>query len=918
MPQVSSLRFQEGGNLTVSIKPAAAVEAGAQWNVDGSGWLASGATVSYLVAGSHTVSFNTITGWVTPASQQVTITDGWSATATGVYEPAGTLTVTITPPGAVSAGAQWSIDGGNTWNASGVTLTKPVGPYAVTFSTVTGWITPASQQVTINYNQNTPVTGIYVQQGYLTVTITPEGAVSAGAAWSIDSGNTWNTSGATLPNLNLGACTITFKPITDWNTPASQQISIASGQNTASGTYVRQTGSLAVTLTPSSAQWSIDGGNTWNASGATVGNIPTGSCTITFGSVTGWITPSPQQVTISYNQTATPTVNYVQLGSLTVTIGPQGAVSAGAWSIDGGNTWNASGATLPNLNLGSCTVTFKPITDWNTPASQQISIASGQNTASGTYVRQTGSLAVTLTPSSAQWSIDGGNTWNASGATVGNILTGSCAITFGSVTGWITPSPQQVTISYNQTATPTVNYVQLGSLTVTIGPQGAVSAGAWSIDGGNTWNASGAALPNLNLGSCTITFKPITDWNTPASQQISIASGQNTASGTYVRQTGSLAVTLTPSSAQWSIDGGNTWNASGATVGNIPTGSCTITFGSVTGWITPSPQQVTINYNQTATPTVNYVQLGSLTVTIGPQGAVSAGAWSIDGGNTWNASGATLPNLNLGSCTITFKPITDWNTPASQQISIASGQNTASGTYVQQTGSLSVTLTPSSAQWSIDGGKTWNASGATVSSIPVGSYTMTFSNVTGWITPSPQQVTINYNQTATPTVNYVQLGSLTVTIGPQGAVSAGAWSIDGGNTWNASGATLPNLNLGSCTITFKPITDWNTPASQQISIASGQNTASGTYVRQTGSLAVTLTPSSAQWSIDGGNTWNASGATVGNIPTGSCTITFGSVTGWITPSPQQVTISYNQTATPTVNYVQLGSLTVTIGPQGAV
>jgi hypothetical protein len=60
--------------LQVTIFPATALPAGAQWEVDGSGqWQNSGATVNSLSAGNHTVSYSTIPGWTAPAPQTVLV-----------------------------------------------------------------------------------------------------------------------------------------------------------------------------------------------------------------------------------------------------------------------------------------------------------------------------------------------------------------------------------------------------------------------------------------------------------------------------------------------------------------------------------------------------------------------------------------------------------------------------------------------------------------------------------------------------------------------------------------------------------------------------------------------------------------------------------------------------------------------------
>ena len=78
------------GSLQVTLEPAGAVSAGAEWQVDSGATQKSGATLTNLTAGSHTVSFTTIAGWNTPANQTVTIANGATTQAGGVYTQAVT------------------------------------------------------------------------------------------------------------------------------------------------------------------------------------------------------------------------------------------------------------------------------------------------------------------------------------------------------------------------------------------------------------------------------------------------------------------------------------------------------------------------------------------------------------------------------------------------------------------------------------------------------------------------------------------------------------------------------------------------------------------------------------------------------------------------------------------------------------
>ncbi len=80
----AELSADETGSLTVTISPATAVSAGAQWQIDGGEWQNSGATVSDLSAGNYTVSFSSVSGWAAPAEQTVIISEQ-AETLTGTY-----------------------------------------------------------------------------------------------------------------------------------------------------------------------------------------------------------------------------------------------------------------------------------------------------------------------------------------------------------------------------------------------------------------------------------------------------------------------------------------------------------------------------------------------------------------------------------------------------------------------------------------------------------------------------------------------------------------------------------------------------------------------------------------------------------------------------------------------------------------
>ncbi len=92
------------GSLTVTINPEAARTAGAQWQVDGGTWHASGDTVSDLSIGQHIVSFRQgIEAWFAPDSKTVTIENGQTVSVSGLYELVASRTADINGDDAINA-----------------------------------------------------------------------------------------------------------------------------------------------------------------------------------------------------------------------------------------------------------------------------------------------------------------------------------------------------------------------------------------------------------------------------------------------------------------------------------------------------------------------------------------------------------------------------------------------------------------------------------------------------------------------------------------------------------------------------------------------------------------------------------------------------------------------------------------------
>ena len=209
------------------MSPSAAVSAGAQWRVDGGSWHNDGYTQTGLSIGSHTVEFNALTGWSKPGNKTVTLNYNQTTNASGTYtQQTGSLKVSMSPSAAVSAGAQWRVDGGS-WHNDGYTQTGlSIGSHTVEFKSLTGWSKPGNKTVTINDNQTTNASGTYTQQtGSLKVSMSPSAAVSAGAQWRVDGGS-WHNDGYTQTGLSIGSHTVEFKSLTGWSKPGNKTVTL--------------------------------------------------------------------------------------------------------------------------------------------------------------------------------------------------------------------------------------------------------------------------------------------------------------------------------------------------------------------------------------------------------------------------------------------------------------------------------------------------------------------------------------------------------------------------------------------------------------------------------------------------------------------------------------------------------------------
>jgi len=137
--------------------------------VDGESWGMAPQTRD-VPLGEHSVRFGAIADYSKPAGRSVAVLDdNLERRVVGVYsELSGTLEIDTAP-----FDGEIFVDG-ESWGVAPQHNKLPIGEYTVRFGDVTGYVTPAEQQVLVTQGEITTVVGSYLQAvGTLSIETTP-------------------------------------------------------------------------------------------------------------------------------------------------------------------------------------------------------------------------------------------------------------------------------------------------------------------------------------------------------------------------------------------------------------------------------------------------------------------------------------------------------------------------------------------------------------------------------------------------------------------------------------------------------------------------------------------------------------------------------------------------------------------------
>ena len=342
------------------------------------------------------------------------------------------------------------------------------------------------------------------------------------------------------------------------------------------------------------------------------------------------------------------------------TLSPAEAVTAGAqWRIDDGS-WNASDATV-TTTVGTHTISFKDVTGYTTPASQTITLASGETKiGTASYTMSDGKYTLTVVK----------GTINGTSATTAQFSAGeevTIAATLPANQGLKIWTPSKDVEFVGSILAPTTT-IKMPAYDVTITASFIAKSSMQAVAVRSTTNAGDDTAKEPSSATATADKGKFTFTRTSSSGSLTVyfdIRGTAANGADYKNIQSSVTFASGKTSVECEIeplfDGIDEGDETVEVVLIPATPTQTYRGGAVT--------DATVTIKDTPVPVDN----PTVKYTLSPAAAVTAGAqWKIDNG-TWNNSGATVTST-VGTHTISFKAVTGYTAPANQTITLAAGE----------------------------------------------------------------------------------------------------------------------------------------------------------------------------------------------------------------------------------------------------
>jgi gliding motility-associated-like protein len=722
----------------------------------------------------------------------------------------GTSTLSTTSTGALL----WSN------NASTTSITvNAAGTFTVT-QTVKGC---TSLQGSGTADPKTPMTGtaaapdIACGQTTGTITVTTVNGI-APFNYSINGGSSWQSSNI-FSNLTAGTYTVKIKDggncITDVTAIINQLNSNITATLTATDIPCGQsTGTITANASNGSApyNYSIDGGNTWQASNV-FSNLSPGNYVVKVkdaGNCLLDVSASVKQL----NSTIAATINVsdIPCGQTTgsITVNASNGAAPYNYSIDGGNTYQSSN-TFTGLSEGNYVVRIKDAgnctTDISTSVKQKTSTITATASASDIPCGQvTGIITVTasngITP--YNYSIDNGANWRTSNIFSG-LAAGNYSLRIKDAGGCILDIAAEIK-QKNSTLTATVNTIDnpcgLTAGKITVNASNGITPFNYSIDNGTNWQSSNI-FSNLSAGNYSIKIKDAGGCMLDISAEIKQLNSTITATVSTVdnpcgQPAGKINVNaangITP--YNYSIDNGTSWQSSNI-FSNLAAGNYSIRIKDAGGCMLDISAEIK-QLNSTLTATVNAVDnpcgQAAGKITVNAANGIAPYNYSIDNGINWQTSNIFL-NLAAGNYSIRKKDAGGCSLDLSATIQQLSSAITANVTVTdvscsQPAGTIIINAANGIAPYSYsrNAGATWQSSDI-FTGLSAGNYIIRIKDAGGCtfdkaavIKQTGSQITASLNASD---ITCIQKSG-TITISAANGTSPYGYSINGGTSYQAS------------------------------------------------------------------------------------------------------------------------------------
>jgi len=856
--------------------------------------------------------------------------------------------ISITAPSGGSGSYEYSVDGGTTWRSSGSFNNLAPGVYDVRIRdaafitceivlnpglTITG---PAILNAVVS-SSNVTCNG--ANDGAISIT-SPSGGYGT-YEYSVSGGTNWQPAG-NFSNLAPGTydvrirdrahagCEVTLSPVTITE-PAQLAATVVRTDVTCNGANDGVISINSPTGGYGTYQYSINGGATWSTT-STFSNLAPGTYNVRMRDAShiacelilnpALVIAQPARLAGTVGSTNV-TCFGADDGTITIT-NPSGGYGTYDYSVDGGATWQNTGSFTSvapgfyNVQIRdaahiTCQVVLNGSLRITEPSVLSANVASYNVTCNGANDGRINITGPTGGYGTYEYSVNGGGSWQTSGnfsnlgpstynVQIRDAAHNMCVMVLNPALVITEPAPLAATVAKTDVSCFGANN---GTISIT-SATGGYGTYEYSVNGGTTWSGLNN-FTNLSPGiydvrirdavnsSCVETLDPALLITQPAVLNAVVSRTNVTCFG---GSDGSISVT-NPTGGygtyEYSINGGGSWQTSGLFTGLVPGNynvrirdaaypNCVIILNNALQITQPAVMNASVTPVMVSCAGANDGRI----IINSPTGGSGTYGYSIDGGTTWQASGAfnglapdtydvRIRDAANTSCMIILNPAVVITEPPALNAVVASVNVTCFGAG---NGVISIT-NPTGGygtyEFSVDGGVNWQPTGNFSNLAPAiydvrirdRAHTGCFVILNpALVITQPARLTAAVVKTDV-TCNGANDGMITMT-NPAGGYGTYQYSINGGASWTSSGS-FSNLSPGtynvrirdaaniSCETVLDPALVITQPARLAATVTSTNVTCNGA---NDATISVTSPAGgygSYEYSINSGVTWQSSG-----------------------------------------------------------